>query len=101
MRNVRLIDEKSCDTDHVSLGCIVKLEVVEKTKSKKDISEIEQYTIVGSTEADPLQKKISNESPVGKMVLGKAVGDEFDYDISENAKLKYKILEIMKPGMEA
>lgn len=55
---------------------------------------IEQFTIVGSTEADPVNGKISNESPVGRALLGKRVGDEIEVAIPAGAVLKLSIMEV-------
>jgi len=53
-----------------------------------------KFTIVGSTEADPIKGFISNESPLGKAFLGKKQGDEIEVD-TPKGKLKYKILQIL------
>ncbi|HKZ34474.1 MAG TPA: transcription elongation factor GreA [Patescibacteria group bacterium] len=93
-------------------GRIIELEeilkhaqVIENRKSKVNIVEVgstvtveidgekENYTIVGSVEAQPEQGRISHESPVGKALLGLKVGDEVDVDLP-HAKLKYRIIQI-------
>ena len=70
----------------VSLGCTVVL---------KDMGtdEEETYTLVGTTEADPFDNKISNESPVGKAVIGKKIGDVV-VAVTPAGELSYKILEV-------
>lgn len=70
----------------VSLGCTVVLKDMET-------EEEESYTLVGTTEADPFENKISNESPVGKAVIGKKIGDVV-IAITPAGELSYKILEV-------
>lgn len=69
LKNHVIIDESSIRTDEVNIGSYVKVFDV-------DFNEENVYQIVGSAEADPLAGKISNESPVGKTLAGKKVGDE-------------------------
>ncbi|MNR64745.1 Transcription elongation factor GreA [compost metagenome] len=54
-----------------------------------------EYAIVGSAESDPLQNKISNESPVGRAILGKQIGTVVDVTVPAGV-IQYKILEIKK-----
>lgn len=68
LKNAKVIDEADISTDTVSLGCTVTVYDVE-------FDEEICYNIVGSTEADPSNGKISDESPVGTALLGKKVGD--------------------------
>lgn len=68
LRNAVLIEEDKLDKNTVSIGTIVTI----REKGTKDD---EKYTIVGSAETDPLEGKISNESPMGSSLLGKKVGD--------------------------
>ena len=70
----------------VSLGCTVVLKDMET-------EEEETYTLVGTTEADPFDNKISNESPVGKAVIGKKIGDVV-IAVTPAGELSYKILEV-------
>ena len=70
----------------VSLGCTVVLKDMET-------GEEETYTLVGTTEADPFDNKISNESPVGKAVIGKKIGDVV-IAVTPAGELSYKILEV-------
>ena len=70
----------------VSLGCTVVLKDMET-------DEEETYTLVGTTEADPFENKISNESPVGKAVIGKKIGDVV-VAVTPAGELSYKILEV-------
>lgn len=73
-------------TDCVTIGNKVKLEYVED-------KDIEEYTIVGSKEADPFHNKISNESPIASAILGLKVGDIVSVE-SPNGKYDVKIIEI-------
>lgn len=88
LRNARVIDENDVHTDVVSIGSVVMLKDVE-------LNEQIEYTIVGSAEADPGQNKISNESPVGKAILGRKKGSTVDVTVPAGV-LKYKIVEIHK-----
>lgn len=74
------------NTDKVSLGVNVTLEYI-------DDNEKEEYSIVGSKEADPFTNKISNESPIAKAILGRKVGDVVSVD-SPNGKYEVKIISI-------
>lgn len=84
IENAKIIEK--VDTDNVQIGTVVKIEYVED----KDIDE---YTIVGSKEADPFSNKISNESPIAKAIIGKKVGEVVSVD-SPNGKYDVKIIEI-------
>ena len=88
LRNARVIDENDVHTDVVSIGSVVMLKDVE-------LNEQIEYTIVGSAEADPGQNKISNESPVGKAILGRKKGSTVDVTVPAGV-LKNKIVEIHK-----
>ena len=84
LENVEVIEEVS--TDKVSIGNIVEIEyVADKEK--------ETYSIVGSTEADPFENKISNESPIAKAILGKKQG-EVAKVTSPNGEYEVKIIKI-------
>ena len=69
LRNARVIDAKSVDTDFVSVGVTVHVKDQKTDKSTK-------FKIVGSAEADPAEQRLSNESPVGKALLGRKRGEE-------------------------
>ncbi|CCY28316.1 MAG: transcription elongation factor GreA [Acholeplasma sp.] len=84
IENAKIIEKVR--TDIVQIGTKVKIEYVED----KDIDE---YTIVGSKEADPFSNKISNESPIAKAIIGKKIGDVVSVD-SPNGKYDVKIIEI-------
>lgn len=86
MRNVRIIEPGSEDADVVAIGTTVKL------KEVPDGDE-ETYTIVGSTESDPLEGKISNESPIGAAVIGRSVGDKVNVN-TPGGSIEFEIVEI-------
>lgn len=88
LKNVRVIDEEELTTEHVSVGCRVKV--------KDSDGDTDEYDIVGSTEADPLAGKISDESPVGSALMGHGVGDKVDATLPSGAVIGYEILEISK-----
>ena len=86
LKNVNIIDEKSIDKSIVSLGAKVKVLDIE-------FEDELVYHIVGSTEADPSKYKISDESPVGKALLGRKVGEVVEVEVPAGV-YKCKILEI-------
>ena len=88
IRKAVIIDESQIDLNVVTIGSIVKVNDVE-------FDEEVEYTIVGSAEADPYDGKISNESPVGRALLGKTVGDEVDVQVPDGIA-KFKIIEIRR-----
>lgn len=88
LRNAKVIDDDDISTDVVSIGSTVKLLDVET-------NDVMEYTIVGSTEANPVENRISNKSPVGKALLGKPVGAVVDVHVPDGV-IKFKILEIRK-----
>ncbi|MFR1518532.1 MAG: transcription elongation factor GreA [Clostridia bacterium] len=89
LKNYVLIDESELDTDMVRLGQCVTL-------YDYDFEEEVEYYLVGSTEADPLAGKISNESPVGQAILGKKVDDIVEVETLDGV-VKYKIVKIRIP----
>ena len=89
LKNYILIDEKDLDTDIVRLGQCVTL-------YDYDFEEEVEYYLVGSTEADPMAGKISNESPVGAAILGKKVNDEVVVETLDGP-IKYKVVSIRIP----
>ena len=86
VRNAKIIDEKDLNTDVVNIGSIVKVREL-------DTMEEDEYTIVGSAEADPLEGKISNESPVGSKLIGNRVGDVVEVEVPDGI-IKYEICGI-------
>ena len=94
MRNAKIVAEEEMTGEHVNLGLSVKIKDL-KTK------ETFVYKIVGITDADPIEDRISNESPVGKALIGKKVGDKVEVvieskDASEGQILRYQVMEIIK-----
>lgn len=87
LRNARIIDDEIAD-DVVHLGKIVTLLDLE---TNEEIT----YSLVGSAEADPLDYKISNESPLGKAILNKKAGETVEIDAPIGI-IKYKIIKIEK-----
>ena len=88
LENAEIIDDSEISTDTVSIGAKVKVLDVE-------FEEEEEYSIVGSTEADPSQNKISDESPVGRALIGRKIGETVDVEIPSGT-ISFKILEITK-----
>ncbi|MCY0876195.1 MAG: transcription elongation factor GreA [Firmicutes bacterium] len=88
LRNARIIHEDDVDTGVVSIGSTVKLRDIE---FKEDV----EFHIVGSAESDPADNKISNESPVGKALLGKSVGSMVEVSVPAGM-IQYEVLEIRK-----
>ena len=87
LRHVRVIDESEIDTSVVSLGCTVK---IHDMKFDEDMT----YKIVGSTESDPLNGLLSNESPAGKALIGAKVGDIVTYKSVNMGDIQLKVLDI-------
>ncbi|SDF17491.1 transcription elongation factor GreA [Sporolituus thermophilus] len=88
LRNAKVIDEGEISTDTVTLGSTVVLKDLE-------FGDELEYTLVGSAEADPMEFKISNESPVGQAIMGQKVGSVVEVNVPAGI-LKYKILEIKR-----
>ncbi len=89
IKNAKIIVEKKSDTrsKEIDIGSTVTL--INKTENDDQ----EKYTIVGSTEADPLDQKISNESPIGKSLLGKHKGDTVEIH-SPSGIIRYEIVQV-------
>jgi transcription elongation factor GreA len=87
LRNARLIDEKNVDTDTVGVGVTVHVKDQKTEKSTK-------FKIVGSSEADPAEQRLSNESPVGKALLGHKRGDVVSVPVPRGPARKLKITKI-------
>ena len=92
LKNAEVVVEDEVDLDKINIGCIVKILDVE-------YSEELDYKIVGSTEANSLKGKISNESPVGKALIGHKVGDTVEVETAAGV-FAYKILEIQRSNVE-
>jgi transcription elongation factor GreA len=85
--SARVIEKKDIAKDVVSVGSTVKLRDMGANKTV-------EYRIVGSAEANPAEQKLSNESPVGKAILGKKKGETVEVQTPRGKALKYKILDI-------
>lgn len=87
MRNAKIIDDNRDSKGVVDVGDTVILRQIGQKNEVK-------YQIVGSTEADPFEGKISNESAVGAALLGKKVGDKIEVEVP-NGKKKYEIVQLL------
>lgn len=88
IKNAKLIEDDNSSDGVVTIGCKVKL-------YDKEFDEEIVYKVVGSTEANPAQYKISNESPLGSALLGKKEGDEIEVNAPQGI-MEFKILEVTK-----
>lgn len=88
LKNVEVVLEDEVDLDTINIGCKVRILDVE-------FGEELEYKIVGSTEANSLKGRISNESPVGKALIGKKAGDSVDVE-TQAGVISYKVIEIQK-----
>ena len=88
LKNAEVVDEEEVDLDKISVGCQVKILDIE-------FDEELEYKVVGSTEANSLTGRISNESPVGRAIMGASVGDIVTVE-TPAGDLQYKILEIQR-----
>ena len=88
LKNAEVVVEDEIDIDQINIGCKVKV-------SDVDEDEEMEFKIVGSTEANSLQNKISNESPVGQALMGKKAGDVVDVE-TQAGVIQYKVLEIQR-----
>ena len=88
LKNAEVVDEDEVDLEKINIGCMVKILDIE-------FNEELEYKIVGSTEANSLKGKISNESPVGKALMGQKVGGTVEVD-TQAGVISYKVLEIKR-----
>ena len=88
LKNAEVVVEEEVDLDKISVGCRVKILDMEYDEEL-------DYKIVGSTEANSLKGKISNESPVGRALLGAKVGEVVTVE-TQAGDLNYKVLEIQR-----
>lgn len=88
LKNAEVVVEEDVDLNTINIGCKVRILDVE-------MKEEMEFKIVGSTEADSLKGKISNESPVGAALLGSKVGKTVSVE-TQVGVLKYKVLEIQR-----
>ena len=88
LKNAKVIDDEDISVEVVSIGCVVKV---------KDLTydEMVEYKIVSSAEADPSRLMISNESPVGKALMGHKVGDVVEIQVPDGSII-FQIVEINK-----
>ena len=89
LKNVEVVVEDEVSSDKINIGCTVRILDLE-------YKEEETYKIVGSTEANSLKGKISNESPVGRALLGSQVGDTVSVE-TPGGLVQYEVLEISTP----
>ena len=87
VKNAVIIDESELSVDSVSVGTHVSIKMTGD-------DEAEEYDIVGRTEADPINGKISDESPVGHALLGKAVGEKAEVLLPSGQTVEYEVLAI-------
>ena len=88
LKNAEIVDEDEVSLDTINIGCQIKILDLE-------FDEELVYKIVGSTEANSLKGKISNESPVGKALIGKKVGDLVSVE-TQVGTVQYKVLDIQR-----
>ena len=88
LRNAEVFDDTDIELDKVSIGCEVKLYDMEYDEELT-------YKLVGSKEANILEQKISNESPIGRAMNGKKIGDVIDVEGIEGI-CQFKILDIQR-----
>ena len=88
LKNVEVVVEDEVDFDRINVGCTVKVYDV-------TFDEEIEFKIVGSTEANSLEGKISNESPVGHALIGKTVGDVVEVE-TQAGVMQYKVLDITR-----
>ncbi len=84
LKNAEVVDEDEVDLEKISIGCKVRVYDV-------DFDEEMEFSIVGSTEANSLQNKISNESPVGMALIGKKAGDTVDVETQAGLERRQEI----------
>ncbi len=89
LKNAQIVSESDVTTDAISIGSRVKLYDVE-------FDEEMEYTIVGSTEANPDEGRISDESPIGSAILGHKVDEIVDVELPNGEIIQFKVLEINK-----
>ncbi len=88
LKNAEVVVEDEVDVGKINVGCTVKV-------YDEEYDEEIEFMIVGSSEANSLQGKISNESPVGKALIGRSVGDEVAVE-TQAGTIEYKVLEIQR-----
>ena len=88
LKNAEVVVEDEVDVGKINVGCTVKV-------YDEEFEEEIEFMIVGSSEANSLEGKISNESPVGKALIGHSVGDEVSVE-TQAGSMEYKVLEIQR-----
>ena len=88
LENLKVVKRKEVDLDKINVGCTVKVFDI-------TFDEEMEFKIVGSTEANSLEGKISNESPVGQALMGKKVNDVVDVE-TQAGIIQYKVLDIQR-----
>ena len=88
LKNAEVVVEDEVDFDKINVGCTVKVFDI-------TFDEEMEFKIVGSTEANSLEGKISNESPVGQALIGKSVGDVVEVE-TQAGVMEYKVLDISR-----
>lgn len=88
LKNAEVVDEEEVDLEKINVGCTVTVFDIE-------FDEEMEFKIVGSTEANSLEGKISNESPVGQALMGRKVGDVVDVE-TQVGVIQYKVLDIKR-----
>ncbi len=88
LKNAEVVDDDNTDSSVINVGCTVKIKDLE-------FDEEMEYKIVGSTEADSLNGKISNESPVGKALIGAKKGETVEVE-TPTGMIQYEILDFYK-----
>lgn len=86
LKNAEVVLDEEIDLNKISIGCLVRVLDIE-------YGEEEEYKLVGSSEASSLQNKISNESPIGRALIGAKIGDVVDVEAPAGI-IQYKVLSI-------
>ena len=86
LKHARVVTEDELSTDHISVGSHVRIKDEDGDEDEDDIT--------GSTEADPVNGKISDESPIGAALIGHSVGDKVDITLPSGAVVQYEVMEI-------
>ena len=89
LKNVEVVVEEEVDLERINVGCQVRIKDME-------LKEEMEYKIVGSTEANSLKGKISNESPVGRALIGAKKGQTVSVEMNNGTVIKYKVVEIQR-----
>lgn len=88
LKHARVIDESDVEADVISIGSHVKI--------KDDDGDEDEYDITGSTEADPVNGKISDESPIGSALIGHKAGDKVDITLPNGNVVMYEVVDVSR-----